>query len=206
MKAQWLTRIGTPDLVLVFGGWALGAAPFAGLTGDTDVLLVDSYTDLDTPLPELAAYDQISLLAFSFGVASAGHWLAHSGVKPARLVAVSGTLYPADTTRGIAPEMIQATADGLQDTSFAKFCRRAGLTAPAPALDIPAARDELHAIAERGPAPACNFDRIWIPSRDRIIPTQAQVAAWADQPDRIRRIPGNHVPFAAGQSWQEWLT
>ncbi|MBB4267037.1 pimeloyl-ACP methyl esterase BioG family protein [Roseospira visakhapatnamensis] len=201
-----MTRSGRSDLILVFGGWALGAGPFRMLAGADDVLLVDDYTRLDDPLPELAAYDRVDLLAFSFGVASAAHWLALTGVRPARLIAVSGTLSPADAEHGIAPEIIRATADHLCRDRFAKFCRRAGLEGEAPAIDIDAARAELFAVIRRGPAPNRSFDRIWIPDRDRIVPTRAQEAAWHRQQDAVTRVPGGHVPFRSGQSWAEWIT
>lgn len=206
MRRQWLTRSGRSDLILVFGGWALGAGPFRKLAGAEDVLLVDDYTRLDDPLPELAHHDRVDLLAFSFGVASAAHWLAMTGFRPARLVAVSGTLSPADAEHGIAPEIIRATADHLCTDSFAKFCRRAGLEDEAPAIDIGAARAELFAVIQRGPAPEQIFDRIWIPERDRIVPTHAQEAAWRQQRGAVKRVPGGHVPFRSGQSWAEWVT
>ncbi|WP_170464662.1 pimeloyl-ACP methyl esterase BioG family protein [Ruegeria arenilitoris] len=206
MKQRWLSRNGANDLILIFGGWALGAAPFAGLVGGGDVLFVDDYTRLDDPLPDLEQYDHVDLIAFSFGVASAGHWLAQTGFRPKRLVAVSGTLCPADPERGITPDMIRATADNLTESSFAKFCRRAGLEGPAPRIDISAARAELHAVIDRGDCPDVVFDRIWIPERDRIIPTRAQEAAWHDHLDAVRSIAAPHVPFRSGQSWQEWLS
>ncbi|WP_170330611.1 pimeloyl-ACP methyl esterase BioG family protein [Ruegeria arenilitoris] len=205
MKQQWLSRSGTQEVLLVFGGWALGPGPFEDLSGDSDVLFVDDYSRLDDPLSDLAQYDRVTLIAFSFGVASSAHWLTQTGLQPDRLIAVSGTLSPADVDHGIAPDMIRATADQLSTASFAKFCRRAGLAGPVPEIDIDAARAELHAVIERGTAPDHKFDRVWIPQRDRIIPTRAQQAAWAGQPDAVREISAPHVPFAAGQSWKEWI-
>ena len=205
MKHQWLAHTGTKDLILVFAGWALGAAPFAGLIGAQDIMLVEDYRQLDTPLPALAHYDRITLIAFSFGVASAAHWLHQTGVHPDRLIAVSGTLKPADAEYGIAPDMIRATADQLTSDSFAKFCRRAGLQGPAPEIDITAAQDELHAVIDRGATSDLTFDRIWIPQKDRIIPTRAQEAAWQAQSDAVRTLPGGHVPFQPGQSWEGWI-
>ncbi|WP_170418587.1 pimeloyl-ACP methyl esterase BioG family protein [Ruegeria atlantica] len=205
MKQRWVSRSGTDELILVFGGWALGGAPFAGLTGQSDVLFVDDFRHLDDPLPDLAAYDRINLIAFSFGVASAAHWLAHTGFRPSRLIAVSGTLHPADPKRGIGPDMIRATADHLTEASFAKFCRRAGLDGPVPEIDIEAAKAELHAVIDRGGAPEMAFDRIWIPQKDRIIPTRAQEVAWATQQPVARGIPASHIPFRDGQNWQEWI-
>ena len=136
MKHRWLAQSDDSKLTLVFGGWALGAAPFRGLTGGGSVLLVDDYTGLDDPLPDLAGFDRVDMLAFSFGVASAAHWLASTGFSPDRLVAVSGTLHPACADRGIAPDIVRATADQLSSASFIKFCRRAGLSADIPVLDI----------------------------------------------------------------------
>ncbi|MDA7965041.1 pimeloyl-ACP methyl esterase BioG family protein [Ruegeria sp.] len=206
MNRHWLSRKGTPDLILIFGGWAVGPAPFKGVEGSGDILFVDDYTRVDDPLPELAQYDRVDLIAFSFGVASAAHWLQMTDFQTHRRVAVSGTLFPADPDRGIAPEMIRATAEQLSAASFEKFCRRAGLDDPAPKIDIAAARQELYAIIDRGPAADPGFDRIWIPQRDRVIPTKAQEAAWATHPQAVRTIPGPHIPFRNGQNWAEWLT
>ena len=205
MRHQWLARSDRSDLILVFGGWALGPAPFDGLTGGENVLLVDDYRSLTDPMPDLEHFARVDLLAFSFGVASAAHWLASSHIRPDRLIAVSGTLHPASAEFGIAPDTIRATADQLTEPSFAKFCRRAGLTDSPPELNIENAQAELHAIIQRGSAPNPGFDRIWIPDRDRVIPTAAQAAAWASQSDKIKRISGPHVPFESGQNWAEWL-
>ena len=119
MQQYWLSRIGTPSLTLLFRGWAIGAAAFVGMISDDDVLLVHDYSSLDDPLRDLAQYDRVNLIAFSFGVASAVHWMAGSGFQPARLVAIGGTLSPASDDKGIAPALIRATADTLSDESMA---------------------------------------------------------------------------------------
>lgn len=204
MKTRWLAQSGTKTLILVFGGWALGARVFDGLLGDDDVLYVDDFTTLDNDLSETSAYDSVHLLAFSFGVVSAAHWLLGAGLRPSRMVAVNGTLYPADKERGIAPQTVVATTDGLTHESFARFCRRAGLGGAPPQIDIAAAQAELRAIVARGSAPDCHFDRIWISGRDRIIPAAAQRMAWQSQSDAIRDIPAAHQPFEPGQRWGDW--
>ncbi len=206
MKKQWLARSGTADLILIFGGWALGSAPFQQLSSDHDQLFVDDYIRLDDPLHETSDYDRVTLVSFSFGVVSAAHWVNDFNVRPTRLVAIGGTLYPADPRWGIAPEMIRATADNLTEASFSKFCRRAGLGMPVPILDVPQARAELNAVIARGPAPELSFDRIWVPQRDRIIPTSAQEAAWKDQASVVRGVDAPHVPFHKGQNWTEWCS
>ena len=206
MRRHWLTREGGAQLTLVFGGWALGPAPFARLIGAADVLVVDDYRNLDDALPETGDYDTVRLLAYSFGVASAAHWLACSGFRPDRLIAISGTLHPACPERGIAPDMIMATAAQLSERSFAKFCRRAGLPGEPPELDIAAAQQELFAVIQRGSAPDPGFDRVWIPTNDRIIPTAAQETAWASTSARVEHVAGPHVPFKRGQSWASWVS
>ncbi|MCQ0091970.1 pimeloyl-ACP methyl esterase BioG family protein [Roseovarius sp. M141] len=205
MRRHWLARNGGQQLTLVFGGWGLGAVPFAGLIGAGDVLVVDDYRALDDPLREVSQYDGIRLLAYSFGVAAAAHWLSAHTLRLQRLVAVNGTLCPADETHGIAPETIAATAHGLSAASFARFCCRVGHAGPIPRIDVAAAQAELRAIAQRGGAPQTEFDRIWISQHDRIIPTRAQQAAWQAQSCAVRRLRAAHQPFAAGQNWQDWF-
>lgn len=205
MRREWLARAGGAELTLVFGGWGLGPLPFAELAGGQDVLFVKDYRTLDLELPEIANYDRFRLLAYSFGVVSAAHWLAHTSHRPTRLVAVNGTLFPADSERGIAPEMVMATANELSEASFARFCRRAGMTPPLPTLDIEARREELLAIIRRGAASQTRFDRIWVSTRDRIIPSNAQETAWADQMHAIRRLEAPHLPFQPGQDWEAWF-
>ena len=203
MKAHWLHHTGTARLILVFGGWALGPSVFDGLDGAQDVLFVEDYRDLGTSLPQLADYDQVTLLAYSFGVASAAHWLAAHDVSVARKIAVNGTLFPSDETRGIPPAMVEATAQGLSPASFTKFCRRAG--AQVPEIDLIAAKAELLSIAARGAAPETAFDLAWIATRDRIVPPGAQRLAWSGRSDDVREMAASHQPFAAAQSWEQWI-
>lgn len=213
MKSHWLTHNGAPDLILIFGGWALGPAPFSALRseqakdqdGGPDVLFINDYRNLNLLVPNHTTYKSVSILAYSFGVASALHWLNLTEFTADQLVAVNGTPYPADPDKGIAPDRVRATAVGLSDASFARFCHHAGMNTP-PEIDVPARRAELCAIADRGPATPRHFDRIWISSQDLIIPTAAQRTAWADQSDRVIEIDAPHMPFAPGQTWQDWLT
>lgn len=205
MRALWLSRAGGARLTLIFGGWGLGAAPFAALDLTGDVLFLEDYQELGPAPAALRGYSEVDLLGYSFGVAAAGFCAQGWGLRPARAVAVAGTLFPADARRGIAPEVIEATAAGLSATSFARFCRRAGLApAPAPEIDIAARCAELRAIAARGPAPALAFDRVWLPSEDRIIPPAAQRAAWGPHPG-LHEIRAPHCPFRPGQALAEWL-
>lgn len=204
MKSQWLQQNGADELILVFGGWALGAAPFAHLSGSADVLLFSDYRTLDLDLEPLARYARRSLIAYSFGVAAAGHALASTELEFHRKVAVCGSLHPSDERFGIPPERVRQTADNLSETSLRQFARRAGSALPAPA-DIPALQDELFAVIARGPAPDPGFDRIWLGRNDRIFPPENLEAAWREQADRVRWLETGHNPFPAFADWRDLL-
>lgn len=204
MKGEWLQRNGADDLIVVFGGWALGAAPFAHLRGTAEVLLLSDYRTLDFDTEALAPYVRRSLIAYSFGVAAAGHALASAELIFDRKVAVCGSLHPADEHFGIPPERVRQTADQLTEASLRQFARRAG----SPLLeqsDVPALRDELHAVIARGPAPDPGFDRIWLGHRDRIFPPENLEAAWRDQADQVRWLEAGHNPFPSFTTWSEVL-
>lgn len=204
MKGQWLQRNGADELILVFGGWALGAAPFAHLSGSADILLLSDYRTLDFDAETLRPYAQRTLIAYSFGVAAAGHALASAALEFDRKVAVCGSLRPSDERFGIPPERVRQTADQLTEASLRQFARRAGSAAPETS-DIPALRDELLAVIARGPAPDPGFDRIWLARRDRIVPPENLEAAWRDQGDQVRWLETSHNPFAAFTAWSDVL-
>lgn len=205
MTPQWLRRQSSGDLLVFFGGWGLGSGIVEGIDGATSLLFVEDYRSIDLDPDMLAGYKAVDFIGYSFGVAAMLHWLCATGHPSRRLVAVNGTIHSVSAELGIAPETVAATADGLSPATFAKFARRAGHSRALPPLDIAARRNELHAIAARGSAPARNFDRIWISLRDRIMPPAAQHRAWADQADKVRDLDAPHQPFAPGQTWQEWL-
>lgn len=200
MRWQWLARQGSRDVALIFGGWAMGATPFAAMIGARpacDVVFVEDYRDLEADLAALAGYDARHLIAWSFGVVSAAHWAKHTDHSFTTQTAINGTLHPVHADLGIPPAIFDATVAGLSPESFTQFCRRCyGRKSPPPPVDIPAARAELHAIAARGAAPDPGFDRIWISKSDRIIPPQNQRRAWQTAHGDLRDIDAPHAPFA----------
>lgn len=204
MKSQWLQRDGADELIVVFSGWALGAAPFAHLSGSADVLLLSDYRTLDFDLEPLAPYARRSLIAYSFGVAAAGHALASTELEFDRKVAACGSLHPADERFGIPPERVRQTANNLSETSLRQFARRAGSPLPE-APDIPALQDELFAVIARGPAPNPGFDRIWLGRNDRIFAPENLETAWRDQAEGVRWLETGHNPFAAFADWRDVL-
>ena len=206
MRAEWLSRAGRADLLLVLGGWAVGAEPFRHLGTAADVLVLSDYRALDWHDAVTAGYDRVTLVAYSFGVAAAGAVLAQLPRPPVQLHAVCGSPFPCDARRGIAPGVLRATAEGLSEASLARFARRAGAPVPVPVPDIAALRDELHAVAARLPAPVPAFDRITLARRDRIFAPEALALAWEGQTSRLRWTETGHNPFAGWRHWTEALT
>lgn len=203
MQVQWLIQSGSAaEVIVVFGGWAVGPDCLRHLVGPQDVLFVDDYRDLGADLPDLSGYATRRLIAWSFGVAGYGHWQAGRADPFHRKTALSGTLSPVDRQLGIPPLVLNKTRDTLSEDSFTAFLTRCfGAPHAVPPLDVTARQDELRAVAERGPAPDPHFDRVVIPSHDRIFPPANMARAWAGQATRVTGIDAPHAPFAL---WTEW--
>ncbi|MEC8573421.1 MAG: pimeloyl-ACP methyl esterase BioG family protein, partial [Pseudomonadota bacterium] len=166
MEIRWLKQNKAADVIVVFGGWAVGPDVFAHLAGPQDLLFASDYRNLDAELPDLSGYQNVTLVAWSFGVAAYAHWQKDRTDPFDRKIAVNGTLAPVDEARGIPPAVLAKTAEGLSEQSFAQFLRRT-FNAPQPprSIDVEARRAELHAVAARGAAPAVAFDQVWLSGR-----------------------------------------
>lgn len=206
MEVRWLKRKQAGEAIVIFCGWAVGPGVFDHLAGAQDLVFVSDYRNLDADLPDLSGYDNVTLLAWSFGVAAYAHWQEGRADPFDRKVAVNGTLTPVDEARGIPPAIMAKTAEGLNEQSFAQFLRRTFNTRQPPhAVDIGARRAELHAVAARGTAPTVHFDQVWIAGRDRIFPPENQHRAWDGA--TIRELPAAaHAPFDHFDSWQALIS
>lgn len=205
MQVEWLQHSGSADeVIVVFGGWALGPAPFAHLQGPQDVLFVQDYRDLSTTLPDLSGYAQVTLIAYSFGVASYAHWQANNPDLFDTKIAVNGTLTPVNRATGIPPVAMKKTIETLSVQAYELFLMRCfGAKQESTQIDVDARKAELMAIGERGDAPTLRFDHIWISTIDKIMPAGNQLRAWQEQTDRVIQIDSPHVPFARWSTWDE---
>ncbi len=201
MRWQWLEQGQSTRVCVVFGGWAVGPSPFAGLVaaGGSDVLFVDDYRDLDCALPDLSSYVQVDLLAWSFGVAAYGHWQAGRADPFHRKAALCGSPAPVDRQLGIPPLAYRRTIDGLTEQSYQQFQERVfGCPQPVAAIDVAPRAEELRAVAARGPAPDTAFDRVWIAEQDQIFPARNLQRVWQG---RGRNIDAPHAPFDRFSNW-----
>lgn len=202
MRGGLLTSGDESRLLIVFAGWGMDCRPFTGLQGrGFDVAVVYDYAcDGEFEVP--ARYDEIMVLAWSFGVIAADRFVAvHPELTVTRRVAVNGTLYPVDDDFGIPRRIFEGTLKGLTDASLRKFnlrmCGGAGaykrFAASAPERTIDSLKAELVAIAGLEASHA-GWDRAYISDADNIIPADAQRRAWEGEGVDIVEIKGPHLP------------
>ena len=203
MRSRWLAGQGeATEIVVVFGGWAAGAAPLTHLCGGRDVLFVWDWRDLDAGLPLLAGYRRRYLVAWSFGVAAYAHWQEGRSLGFERRVAICGSPVPVDRRLGIPPMAFARTRDRVSREVLAAFLDQAGV-APLDAPDIAALREELDAVAARGAAPPCDWDAAVVASRDHVFPAANLQRAFARVPTHVVDAP--HAPFGLWRDWDEVL-
>lgn len=203
MQTEWLKQTDAEEIIVIFGGWALGPAPFAHLSGPQDVLFADDFRSLAS-LPDLGQYQRISVAAYSFGVAAFCHWHAAHNLKIDHAVAINGSPAPIDRKQGIPPVIFQRTHDGLTQDSYQGFRTLCfGAAQPEQIIDVEARKAELAAVQSRGPARAYPFDKVILSTQDRIFPIANLRRAWADHSPL--EIDAPHVPFDRWTTWAEVL-
>lgn len=204
MEVRWLRQDNAAEVIVVFGGWAVGPEVFSHLAGEQDVLFVSDYRDLTSDLPDLGAYSRVSLLAWSFGVAAYGHWQQGRADPFVRKVAVNGSLTPVNRDSGIPPVAMQKTIETLSPEAYQLFLTRVfGARQPVAEIDVAARRQELQAVQARGAAPDPGFDQIWVSARDKIFPAANLARAWAGK--TVHSCEAAHMPFDRFSTWEELL-
>lgn len=206
-------RHGDRRLILLFAGWAQSAAVARGVSmPGYDIAVVWDYRSMDAPRADvLEKYDEIAVVAWSFGVHAAARFVTSMGVERFNsLIAVNGTRFTADDTRGIAPDIFHATLAGLNPKNLERFKMRmhGGARAyreyQASAVSSEANDKETdRSIEEVGeelaafdtePAPRLLWDKAFIGRDDLIILPANQHRAWAGEAVEVIDIEGPHVP------------
>ena len=193
------------EVIVVFGGWAVGPEVFQHLEGPQDVLFASDYRDLEAELPDLTGYERVNLLAWSFGVSAYAHWQQGRADPFQRKVAVNGSLTPVSRTEGVPPVAMAKTAETLSQEAYQLFLARVfGASQPQAVIEVEPRRAELQAVARRGDAPAVDFDKIWLSRRDKIFPAANLHRAWAGC--NVQDIDAPHAPFDHFSSWEDLLS
>ncbi|MDE6485553.1 MAG: DUF452 family protein [Duncaniella sp.] len=203
MKHHFTSRLNNPRLIIVFLGWAMDYRPFEALCADGyDVMVVWDYRTVDLEAELTDGYEEIVIVAWSFGVPAAALFIAGNPSLPVTSrIAVNGTQHPVDNTRGIPEEIFTATLENLSADSLPRFYRRVAGSGASyrsfmnckPQRDIEELREELAIIASRKPA-VIDWDTAYAGRNDLIIPPDNQLAAWHDEASRIIEVPTSHLP------------
>lgn len=206
MKIEYINHTsGSRRLLLLFLGWGMDRHPFEGLAvAGCDLAVAYDYSSEENgaEVEELGVYEEILLVAWSFGVIAADRFLSrHTNLPVTLRLAINGTLYPVDDTYGIPEEIFRGTLAHLSDVTLMKFRRRMcggaseskRFMANAPVRSIESLRAELISIAAMS-ASHTRWDEAIVSGRDYIIPAENQRKAWLREGVRMTEIEGAHLP------------
>ncbi len=201
MKIEFIKRGAATRLILLFAGWSTDARYYSDCIVDGwDTAVISDYRDMS--MPELPSqYSTIYIFAYSLGV-----WAASKcNLKAAAKIAICGSGIPVSDSMGIPISIFNATADGLTAESLKKFhLRMAGDRASLKHIEpflpstpaVGALKEELYAIAsDKNPLESeCNWDKVYIATRDRIFPVENLIRYWEMHPETVKiNINSSHA-------------
>ena len=233
MKSVWLQRGRRPRALVFFAGWGMDDRPFRRLvSSDYDVCVCYDYRNLPasfgsyalrnsardaSPVSEsieaVGAYDEVTIVAWSFGCGVAAQVIAHGNWPVQVALALNGTVTPEDDEVGIPKRWLDATAESLLQGGWSRFVRRMcwdkaarqDFEGHAPQRDLAGAVAELDVLRQLTTPARCDFTRALIGTQDRIILPENQQRCWERFHVPVQRITAPHYPFHLWQSWEELL-
>lgn len=202
MKLKFLTQGKSERLLLFFAGWGMDWHPFALLARPFYDLAVAYDYSGPAEIEGFDGYDEIMVMAWSFGVIAADSFiLSHSDLPITARIAVNGTLHPVSNEFGIPEAIFRGTLEGLSEDSLVRFRRRmcggakamAEFLEHAPERSLESLKSELTAI-ESMPSGSATWDMAFVSKSDRIIPPENQRRQWELHGVRVKEIEGAHLP------------
>ena len=194
MQYRFISKSGSRRLLLLFAGWGTDFRVFSRICRHGyDVMAVWDYRHFDIDWSCTAPYEEICIVAWSFGVYAAAMSTHALNAKVSKRIAVNGTTTPVDNRLGIPVRIFEGTLAGLSERSLYKFYRRMcgsrenfdRFAADMPERSVDELRDELKAIY---PAPLLSnplygeWDLAIISRDDAIFPAVNQWRAWRGTP------------------------
>lgn len=205
MKQHFIIKKNQKHLLLFFAGWGMDEHPFTQLHPDgCDWMICYDYRSLDFDKALVDGYSEITLIAWSMGVWAASQMMRQYPELPVvQSIAINGTLYPIDETKGIAPSIFEGTLQGLNVQTLQKFQRRmCGSAAEyqsfllaAPQRSVEELKEELAAIKKMYLSSACSsfrWQKAVIGKNDRIFLPQHQHRAWEGIAKEIEEVEAAH--------------
>ena len=215
MEAKWVVKNSSKSLILFFCGWGFDESCIKHISSQShDVLAVYDYRSLSFDQSATNGYDEVVVVAWSFGVWAAG-WLMDQGLLKANSAhAINGTLNPVSDSEGIPPAIFEGTVSNLTEATMKKFMMRicggargyAELSELMPQRSFEEQREELILLGEYFQKWQLAKQDIWssptIATDDLIFPYQNMKNHWGD---RATTIAGAHLCFGKVESWEEML-
>ncbi len=193
-------------LILIFAGWGMDSRPFEGLVRPGyDIAVIWDYRKSDFPESIVQNYSEIVLVAWSMGVFASLPVIPRLRGKLTLTLAVNGTPYPVDDTRGIPENIFNGTLEGFCKRTLEKFRMRMCGGAKAyndfkccePLRPISELKEELSVLGNMA-SPKEEEIEMWdhsvIGKSDAIFPPENQAAAWAKHARSISHFSGPHMP------------
>ncbi|MDE6542975.1 MAG: DUF452 family protein [Muribaculaceae bacterium] len=218
MKLHWIKQDNPSQrLILIFSGWSVDWHLFSRYSYPTgyDVAVVWDYSHLSINiLDRKKEYEETIVIAWSFGVAA---FQKVYKTLPKKLnincaIAVNGTTYPVDDSRGIPTDVFAATKAGLSEAGLVSFRRRicgGGVRYRELATDLNAAGNDIESLREQlgvfdptdergiiiGTKIDKNlWDKVFLSERDMIFPIANMKSAWSDSNAQVFITGDSHLP------------
>ena len=201
MRLNWLNKKNNNNLIIFFNGWGMDDNVISHLDyGNYDVLTICDYNTL-TELPDITAYKQRHIIAWSMGVMVATIF----ETDPTSATAINGTPYPIHQEFGINPKVYRLMELGFSDETKNDFYTKMFNVLPAnftpPTRDTKGQKTELTALRAYSANQNFTYSRIIVSNNDKIIPTKSQLNYW-ETPEIIE---GGHCIFYQYNKWEELL-
>lgn len=192
MNQYIITQNNARSLVLFFAGWGMDCQTFANMKLNCDFMIVCNYENFDFDIDLVKNYDNIYVFAWSFGVYAASHVLLSNQHMPVVFkMAINGTQFPIDDTKGIPLRIFQATANNLSHQSLLKFYRRIcsdtnqyeTFLSHMPQRTLSSLSNELKNIETTFLSSTPNpikWDKVLVSKNDRIFPFENQLKGWCN--------------------------
>ncbi|MEI6856103.1 pimeloyl-ACP methyl esterase BioG family protein [Psychrilyobacter sp.] len=192
-------------LILFFNGWGVPKEIFKFLARDDfEIKIIDLEEKVD--LEELKKYEEINVIAWSFGVYNASKQLENQkNITLNKVVAINGSTKAIHKRYGISPMIFDRTLKNLNTNTYLEFMKNTG-------LDILKVKDEeviknyRNILTEFGK----NYKEIpslfkysLISTKDRIFPSRSLMNYYKDTEYKL--IEEEHYPFDRWNSWGEIL-
>ncbi len=206
MEQHWLVKNGNPNLVVFALGWSCDCNSVAHLAErGYDIFCVYDYRNIDrVDAAQFADYKQKVLVGWSFGVWAAEQIFSAEDFD--RTIAINGTPYPIDSTRGIPQRVANLTLRALKSGGIEQFnlntygtlCQTNSEILPQ--RELASQVEELERLYEQiaaRPYAEFGWHRAIVGNGDRIFPVANQLNFWGEGAV-VTQSP--HYPFLDSQT------